>query len=59
LGIEGQAVDVFRDSWSFKWFIRCGNAEIPMGWVVRGKQNIEQPTKLAFPNEADVADFYG
>jgi hypothetical protein len=30
-----------------------------VGWVIRGKQNIEQPTKLAFPNEADVADFYG
>jgi len=57
LGIEGQAVDVFRDSWNCKWFIRCGNAEISMGWVIRGKQSIEQSTKLA--NEADIADFYG
>lgn len=50
---------MFRDSWNFKWFIGRGNAEISMGWVIRGKQNIEQATKMAFADKADVTDFYG
>jgi len=59
VGAVGQAIDVFRDAGCRKRFIGFGNAEICMGWVIRGKESIEKPPKLAFADKTDVANFYG
>jgi hypothetical protein len=58
VGVENQAVDMFRNSGCSKLFIGSRDTEISMGWVIRRKKGIKQPAKLAFANETDVTDFY-
>jgi hypothetical protein len=42
----------------FKWLIIFWHAEV-VGWMVRGKENIEKTVESAFACETNVANVHG
>lgn len=40
-------------------FVVLWHAKVAMGWMIRGKQSVEETVEFAFVDVADIADFHG